>query len=169
MTMIPLPGLLYNGKQCSYDDGQGTTEPPVTPPVTPPTSPGTTVYPPELQPKHKSQSAMPWTTGTRLSGPTITHDTAWIVNFRTGAATSKLVRLGAVEREGGPLHRVGILFRRADGAVISRLQSSSLSWNCLVGQPPMQYRVPLEANTNYAIGIYNVNEEQGAMFMDLYL
>jgi hypothetical protein len=169
MAMIPLPGLTYQGHPCSYDDG---VVPPVEPPVTQPpkpTEPGTTVYPPELQPKHKSQSAMPWTTGTRLSGPTITHDTAWIVNFRAGAASNRLVRLGAVEREGGPLHRIAILFRRSDGLVLQRIESSSITFNCLVGQPVTPYRVGLEANTNYAMGIFNKSEEQGAMFADLYL
>jgi hypothetical protein len=168
MAQIPIAGLTYNGHPCSYDDGVVPVEPPVTQPPKP-TEPGTTVYPTELQSKHKSLSTLPWTTGTRLSGPTITHDSAWIVNFRAGAAQTRLVRIGAIEREGGPLHRVGILFRRSDGVVLQRLQSSSLSWNCLVGQPPTPYRVALEANTNYAIGIYNVNAEQGAMFMDLYL
>jgi hypothetical protein len=167
MAQIPIAGLTYQGHPCSYDDG---VVPPIEPPTQPPkpTEPGTTIYPPELQPKNKSQSALPWTTGTRLSGPVITHDNAWVINFRTGAAQTRLVRIGAVEREGGPIQRVGILFRRSDGAVLQRLQSSSLSWNCLVGQPATPYRVPLEANANYAIGIFNVNAEQGAMFCDLY-
>ena len=99
----------------------------------------------------------------------LTHEGAWIVNVRTGAAQAKVVRIGAVEREGGPLQRVGILFRRSDGKVLLRLQSSSLTWNCLVDQPPNAYRVPLEANTNYAVGIFNLNDESGAMFLDLYL
>lgn len=169
MTMIALPGLTYQGHPCSYDDGQ-TTTPPVQPPTTqPPTQPGTTVYPPELQTKHKSNSAMPWTSGTRLNGPTITHDTAWIVNFRSGAASSRDVRLTAIQREGGPIRRIAVLFRRSDGAVVGRIDSSSISFYCLVGQPPKQYRVSLEANTNYALGIYNFYAEQGAMFCDLYL
>jgi hypothetical protein len=167
MANIPIAGLMYQGHPCSYDDG---VVPPIVPPDPPkPTEPGTTIYPPELQPKNKSQSALPWTTGTRLSGPEIDHNTAWIINFRAGAASTRVVRLSAVEREGGPEMRVGILFRRSDGAVLQRLQSSSLTYNCLVGQPATPYRVPLEANTNYALGIYNVNAEQGAMFCDLYL
>jgi len=168
MAQIPIAGLTYHGHPCSYDDEVAPVEPPVTQPPKP-VEPGTTVYPAELQPLHKTQSTMPWTTGTRLSGPTITHEAAWIVNFRTGAASERTVRLTAIQREGGPIRRIAILFRRSDGFVISRIDSSSITFNCLVGQPANPYRAALEANTNYAMGIYNVNAEQGAMFADLYL
>jgi len=111
---------------------------------------------------------MPWTNSTRLSGPEITPDTAWIVNFRTGAAATRVARLTAIEREGGPVPRIAILFRRSDGFVLQRIESSSINFICLVGQPPTPYRINLEANTNYAMGIYN-KDGQGAMFADLYL
>lgn len=159
-----IPGLVYQGFACYYEDAAPQPQPPE------PVPPGTTVYPAELQSKQKSQGAMPWTSGTRLNGPTVTFETAWVVNFRTGAASTRNVRLAAVEREGGPIHRIGILFRRADGLVLARYASSSLTYNCLVGQPPNTYRIALEANTNYAIGIFNETPgQQGAMYMDLYL
>jgi hypothetical protein len=173
MAMQPIPGLAYRGHPCSYDDGvtppvEPPIEPPVTPPVTPPST-GGMVYPAELQPKNKTVTTMPWVSGTRLSGPTITHENAWVVKIHTEAPSTRNVRLTAVEREGGPIHRIAILFRCHDGAVVSRIESSSITFNILVGQPPDKYKNNLDANSDYAMGIYNVHDEAGSMFSDLYL
>jgi hypothetical protein len=122
-----------------------------------------------LEPKNKNLTTMPWVSGTRLSGPTITHENAWIVKIHTEAATTRVARLSAIEREGGPIHRVAILFRCHDGAVVSRIESSSITFNLLIGQPIDKYKVNLDPNTDYAMGLYNIHDESGAMFSDLYL
>lgn len=144
--------------------------PPTEPPTGQPPVSGETIYPAELQSKRKTHTNLPWKTGTRLEGPTISFDDAWIVDFTTGGSQVEPVRIQAVERQGGPMARIGILFRRSDGNVIARYASTSLTFICKVDQPSDPYKLALKANTAYAVGIYNQHaNEAGPMFCDLYL